>query len=136
MHLMDESGQNPADAATTDASVRVVTDGSGVSPAERRHSNRMPYSSSGTVAAYSPPDVPPQEAFWMIRCRDLSPRGIAFYSPIKPPSSSLLVRLGSVGGADCLLSCRVAHCSDVGTLTSPKFLVGCEFVERVSDRPA
>lgn len=132
---MNERGETPTIGAD-ERPVRVVPDALGVPHAERRQSTRLPYSCSGTVAAYVPPDIPPREAFWMVRCRDLSRRGIAFYSPIKPASSSLLIRLASVGGHDdCLLSCRVAHCSDVGTQTNPRFLVGCEFLERVSEKP-
>jgi hypothetical protein len=113
--------------------MQVVADGLSVATMqhERRQSRRMPYSSIGAVAPYLPPDIPPEEAFWMIRCRDLSRRGVAFYSPIKPSTASLVIRLGVLDGNDCLIACRLAHCSYVSNSGSPQYLVGCEFVERL-----
>jgi hypothetical protein len=130
---MSAASQIQVAATANDGAMKVVADGLGWPHDDRRTSKRMPYGCSGTVAAFLPPDIPPKEAFWMIRCRDLSRRGIAFYSPIKPSSPSLVVRLGSLDGADCLLACRVSHCADVGTQASPQFLVGCEFLERLGE---
>jgi len=99
---------------------------------ERRQSRRMPYACTGMVAAYLPPDIPPREAFWTVRCRDLSRGGVSFYSPIKPSSASLVISLGSMETLSCLLACRVVYCAYVGNQGQPQYLVGCEFIERLN----
>ncbi|HWB09808.1 MAG TPA: PilZ domain-containing protein [Pirellulales bacterium] len=99
---------------------------------DRRQSKRMSYPCAAMVANYQCPDVPPKEAFWTVRCRDLSRGGVSFYSPIKPLASSLLISLGSAQTLSCLLACRVVYCAYVGDHGQPRYLVGCEFMERLN----
>lgn len=99
---------------------------------DRRRSKRMPYACTGMAAAYRAPEVPANEAFWMVRCRDLSRGGVSFYSPIKPSTSSLVLSLGSLDNVSCLLACRVVYCAYVGNQGQPQYLVGCEFLERLN----
>ena len=99
---------------------------------ERRQSKRMSYSCAAMVANYRPPEVPPKDSFWTVRCRDLSRGGVSFYSPIKPSSSTLVVSLGSSETLSCLLACRVVYCAYVGDHGQPRYLVGCEFTDRLS----
>jgi hypothetical protein len=84
------------------------------------------------VANYQSTGVPSKEAFWTVRCRDLSRGGVSFYSPIKPSASSLLISLGSAQTLSCLLACRVVYCAYVGDHGQPRYLVGCEFMERLN----
>ncbi|HJT31221.1 MAG TPA: PilZ domain-containing protein [Pirellulales bacterium] len=99
---------------------------------ERRRSKRMPYASLGMIAPYDGLGIPSDESFWPVQCRDLSRGGISFYSAVKPACPSLVVCLGSVGDASCIIACRVIHCTSVGDEGASNFLVGCEFVERLN----
>jgi hypothetical protein len=128
--MMSESAGTAMLAATDDLATQAV---SGVETPERdrRRSRRMPYACTGMAAAYLAPDVPANEAFWMVRCRDLSRGGVSFYSPIKPTTSSLVLNLGSLDNVRCLLACRVVYCAYVGNQGQPQYLVGCGFLERL-----
>lgn len=100
-------------------------------PDERRRTKRLPYASLGMVAPYDGLDMPPDNLFWIIQCRDLSRGGVGFYSPIKPSTPNLVVSLGVVGGVSCVIACRVVHCSQVYTQGASQYLVGCEFLQRL-----
>lgn len=99
---------------------------------ERRQSKRMSYACAAMVANYHAPDVPTKDAFWTVRCRDLSRGGVSFYSPVKPASSTMVISLGSSQTLSCLLACRVVYCAYVGDQGQPHYLVGCEFMERLN----
>ncbi|HEV3339328.1 MAG TPA: PilZ domain-containing protein [Pirellulales bacterium] len=125
-----ENGQGEADISA----LATQTKSADVSASEddRRQSKRMSYPCAAMVANYQSPDVPSKEAFWTVRCRDLSRGGVSFYSPIKPLASSLLISLGSAHTLSCLLACRVVYCAYVGDHGQPRYLVGCEFMERLN----
>ena len=127
---VDESGQPDADAPAL--ATQTKPDDFGKAEDDRRQSRRMSYPCSAMVANYQAPDVPAKEAFWTVRCRDLSRGGVSFYSPIKPLASSLLISLGSAHTLSCLLACRVVYCAYVGDHGQPRYLVGCEFMERLN----
>jgi hypothetical protein len=127
---VDKSGQ--ADAEVSALATQTRPDDVGKSEDDRRQSRRMSYPCSAMVANYQSPDVPPKEAFWTVRCRDLSRGGVSFYSPIKPLASALLISLGSAQTLSCLLACRVVYCAYVGDHGQPRYLVGCEFMERLN----
>lgn len=103
----------------------------GEPPDERRQTKRLPYASLGMVAPYDGLEMPPDNLFWIIQCRDLSRGGVGFYSPIKPSTQNLVVSLGVVGGVSCVIACRVVHCSQVYTQGASQYLVGCEFLQRL-----
>jgi hypothetical protein len=127
---VEESGQPHAGASAL--ATQTEPDRIGKQDDDRRQSRRMSYPCSAMVANYQSPDVPPKEAFWTVRCRDLSRGGVSFYSPIKPHASSLLISLGSAQTLSCLLACRVVYCAYVGDQGQPRYLVGCEFMERLN----
>ena len=129
---MSESAGTTAFADTGGLAAQAAFDNIEEPQRDRRRSKRMPYACTGMAAAYLAPDVPPKEAFWMVRCRDLSRGGVSFYSPIKPSTSSLVLSLGSLDSVSCLLACRVVYCAYVGNQGQPQYLVGCEFLERLN----
>lgn len=128
LELTDELGP------TTATADRPAADGEGAPedlPDERRQTKRLPYASLGMVAPYDGLEMPPDNLFWIIQCRDLSRGGVGFYSPIKPSTPNLVVSLGVVGGVSCVIACRVVHCSQVYTQGASQYLVGCEFLQRL-----
>lgn len=120
-------------AGTAHVSAEAAFDNVAAPERDRRQSRRMPYACTAIVAAYLPPDIPPRESFWTVRCRDLSRGGVSFYSPIKPSASSLVISLSSMRSLNLLLACRVVYCAYVGDQGQPQYLVGCEFVERLNE---
>jgi hypothetical protein len=126
------TADRPAGAVAADRSAgTVAAEPADMAPDERRITKRLPYASLGMVAPYDGLEMPPDNLFWIMQCRDLSRGGVGFYSPIKPSTPNLVVSLGVVGGVSCVIACRVVHCSQVYTQGACQYLVGCEFLQRL-----
>lgn len=144
-----------SDALDADPEVRQAIDRlHGSVMEERRRSRREPFPLVQRIAHAAGRKVPEQEAFFPIRCRDLSTRGFSFIVEGRPQFKSLVLALGSP--PDVLyIAAEVRHCTDVLVEPSgrvevshtkeaqadcpgpgnrgarPGVLVGCEFVQRL-----
>ena len=95
---------------------------------DRRKHPRFPYPGTISVASYDGSLFPVEAAFHSMRGCNLSLSGIAFFTPVKPGTELLVIRLAGEEYATCLI-CKVVHCSQV----EEEYLVGCKFVARLED---
>lgn len=97
----------------------------------RRRHERRPYRCIRRLAPYINDDVPAEEAFVEIQCRDLSAGGISFTTAAQPPALLLVVELAAPREPSCTVVARVVHCQDCGTEGRGFFLIGCQFIRRL-----
>jgi hypothetical protein len=99
-------------------------------PTERRSCERRQFRCLRTAADWVEENGPPA-SFYHVQCRDLSARGIAFYSPKRPNAESLVVRLSADGEEPLLVGAHVVYCNDKSGDPSFPFVVGCMFTKRL-----
>lgn len=99
----------PAPDATTFGSIQALLQQQGLAavavpqPARgveqgfgRRTSNRRPYACPQLLAPYDGQSLPPQAAFRLVDCQDISPSGFSFLSANEPQSPFVMIALGQV----------------------------------------
>lgn len=99
-------------------------------PSERRSCERRQFHCVRAAADWDETEAPPA-SYYHVQCRDLSARGIAFFSPKRPMADSLVVRLSADGEKPVLVGARVVYCNDKSGDPSFPFVVGCMFTKRL-----
>lgn len=99
-------------------------------PSERRSTQRRPFRCIRVAADWDEANGPPG-AYYQVQCRDLSARGIAFFSPRRPAADSLVIRLSAEGEQPVLVGAKVIHCDAKSGDPSFPFAVGCLFTKRL-----
>lgn len=97
----------------------------------KRKSARVPYTTPVEVLLDADKGLPESRQFITVQPRDLSQRGIAFYSDYAPCERPVIVKLGSARESLFLLA-RITRCERDFDDAQRRFVVGCEFVRRIS----
>jgi hypothetical protein len=104
-----------------------------VTDTDKRTSNRSRYSAIQRVAFHEEAQIPSTVKFAPMRCRDISPRGIAFFVSSSPVTQFCTVAL-TRGETVIYIRCRVVRTCPPDN-NNGEWLVGGEFLER-NDRLA
>ncbi len=97
--------------------------------AERRTSDRWPFTEIQLLGPYGAWGLPKKHMFCEVRCHDLSQGGISFFLPRPPAFEFAVIGLGRRPNIKYLLI-RLTHCQEqVGE--KKQYLVGCRFLQRV-----
>lgn len=138
----------PLDADTKAAIAQVIArpDGDADSPAkseveekqdgskscgrERRRNIRRAYPYVQAVAPIVGKDLPPRSTFREVRCRDISPAGFSYLSPVSPKHRQVVVAFGSAPRL-IYLKAEIIHVSPAKYNGVNVFHVGCRYLHRV-----
>lgn len=95
---------------------------------DARQSRRRPYQCSQLLAPLRG-DAPAQAEFRMVRCRDLSPGGFAYYANERPPSPQVVIALGLAPFS--FFVAQVLRVQAAEPEAGADFLIGCKFLYRL-----
>jgi len=99
-------------------------------PVERRTSERWLYPETQLIGAYGVWGLPPRQIFRAVRCHDISKGGVSFFLPRPPAFELAVIEVGKQPIIDYLLMQLVHYGEQVDA--EKLYLVGCQFVERVT----
>ena len=102
-----------------------------VATPNRRARERHRFRCLRTAAIWDEKASPGPLDFYDIRCQDLSTQGIGFYSPEKPDSDFLVIRLHADSDKPIVVGAKVVYCNDKSGDPSYPFVVGCMFTRRL-----
>ena len=97
---------------------------------ENRSSERRVFPYIQRVAPMVGEEMPPSEEFTSVRCKDLSGGGIAVVLEDPPMYDRLVVALGVAPSLDHVIA-KVVHTEVFKEHGKTRYLVGCQFLERV-----
>jgi hypothetical protein len=97
---------------------------------ERRSKQRRPYPVKQLVAFHEESEVPTQEMFQEVLCRDLSTWGISFYFAGPPSASHCTIALGRASRL-LYVAAKVIHYEPYAG-PNHEWVIGCQFLNRVS----
>ena len=97
---------------------------------ERRDQPRTKYDCVQLIAPYDGSKMPSQAEFRRAYCRDLAAGGFSFFAEQPPETDQMVVALGSVPFSFFVADIVRVKQSDVDT--TGRYLVGCQFVERLT----
>lgn len=97
---------------------------------DRRSSARRKYPCIRAVADCKS-DKEAANAFYPVQCQDLSANGIGFFSPKRPATDSVVVRLSAEDEQPVLVRAKVVYCNEKSGDPSFPFVVGCMFTKRL-----
>ncbi len=100
---------------------------------EQRSAKRWPYPASELLAACGQGKLPNRSMFREVVCHDLSTTGISFFLPHPPGFRLAVITLGNSTDKTAMLI-RVVHSTGHDATGHNRYLVGCQFVRRVSSR--
>ena len=106
-----------------------------LSPQDRRVSPRRPHRVFQWIAPCIDGRLPEQSMFFQVQCIDISRTGVAFFAYEPLPSDEVIIAIGTTEDAVYVRS-RVANCVPVADAEGIRYRVGCEFVERLGEKPA
>ena len=95
--------------------------------AERRSATRSPFQHAQLLAPFDGARLPGHAAFRAVQCRDLSPGGFSFYSPIAIETPQVIVALGVVPFS--FFSAQIMRQEPCGE--GRGVLTGCRFLQRL-----
>jgi len=98
---------------------------------DRRRVTRHHYPYEQEVAPIEDDRLPSREAFRLVSCRDISPKGFSFLTREPPCYDKLVAAFGSPQ-APIYVVARVIHISMTGIDGKPRYLVGCQYIGRAS----
>ena len=101
--------------------------------AEQRSAKRWPYPVTELLAACRQGRLPNHTMFREVVCHDLSTTGISFFLPRPPGFRLAVITLGKLTDKTSMLI-RVVHSTAYDVTGHNRYLVGCQFVRRVSSR--
>jgi hypothetical protein len=103
-----------------------------ISGDERRGGKRRSYNCIQLLAPYDANQLPQQEDFRQVQCRDLSPRGFSFLAHRQPATDHVVVALGAVPFK--FFVAKIIHSGPSENELSQDYLVGCRFVRRLAEQ--
>lgn len=95
---------------------------------ERRRGDRLAYDCRQLLAWFDGERPPKQAEFQFVRCRDLSPRGFAFYSDAPPRKVRMIIALGAAPFT--FFEAETVRCETQHGERGTRYLIGCRFVRR------
>jgi hypothetical protein len=98
---------------------------------DRRFIHREAFRCLRAAASWEVTTAVDESTFHQVYCQDLSRRGIGFFSPMKPASESIVIRLSAENEAPLLVAAKVVYCNDRSGNSSFPFVVGCVFTNRL-----
>jgi PAS domain S-box-containing protein len=98
---------------------------------ERRTERRLPYPRRQRIAPYQKGELPHEDQFFVVECRNIGARGIAFFLDNPPNSRTYIVELGN-GPHVIYLSAEVKHATLSRSAEKDRYLVGCQFGGRIT----
>jgi hypothetical protein len=104
------------------------------SPQDRRSSPRRPHRVFQWIAPCIDGKLPDQSMFYQVQCIDISRTGVAFYTYEPLPSDEVIIAIGTTADAVYVRS-RVANSVRVADADGIRYRIGCEFVERLGQKP-
>lgn len=96
---------------------------------ERRVAERRVFECVQLLAPFDGDQMPSQEDFRQVLCRDLSATGFSFVTYRQPPTDFVIIALGAVPFK--FFVAEIAHTSRAETANTTNFRVGCRFVRRL-----
>jgi hypothetical protein len=105
-----------------------------MAPGDRRSSPRRPHRVFQWIAPCIDGKLPDQSMFYQVQCIDISRTGVAFYTYEPLPSDEVIIAIGTTADAVYVRS-RVANSVPVADADGVRYRIGCEFVERFSQKP-
>jgi len=96
---------------------------------DARKTRRRPYQCSQLLAPYHGDNPPAQSEFKLVRCRDLSPGGFAFYTNQHPTTPQVVIALGLAPFSFFVAQILRVQESEPGS--GAVLLVGCKFLYRL-----
>ena len=96
---------------------------------ERRIAERRLFECVQLLAPFDGDEMPAQEDFRQVLCRDLSSTGFSFVTYRQPQTDYVVIDLGAVPFK--FFVAEIAHTSRAETPNTTNFLVGCRFLRRV-----
>ena len=96
---------------------------------ERRHRSRRSFPYVQMIAPLVAGHAPEEHHFRPVRCRDISPTGFSFLSPVPPDFQDLMVALGGES-TTTYLAARVMHATIVERDNKAAYIVGCRYLSR------
>jgi hypothetical protein len=106
-----------------------------LSPQDRRVSPRRPHRVFQWIAPCIDGRLPDQSMFFQVQCIDISRTGVAFFTYEPLPSDEVIIAIGTTEDAVYVRS-RVANLVPVADSEGVRYRVGCEFIERLGEKPA
>jgi len=97
---------------------------------ENRTSARRDFPYMQKVAPMAGEEMPPAGEFFAVRCKDLSGGGIGVVLESPPMFDRLVVALGVAPSVNHVIA-RVVHTEVFKERGRTRYLVGCQFVDRV-----
>jgi PAS domain S-box-containing protein len=98
---------------------------------ERRSRNRRAFPYIQVVAPFDDGKLPERTLFREVRCRDISPTGFSYLTPVAPDYKRLVVAFGAPP-ALMYLAAEVVHVSPFVFNGCNVFVVGCRYMGRLS----
>jgi len=96
---------------------------------DRRNDQRHDFATLQYVAPYHNGQLPTDDQFIQVVCRDISPQGLSFLSPSPPSTDYMVVALGS--NSPIFLSASVLRHQPIVVDGQTLFLVGLRFIARI-----
>jgi PAS domain S-box-containing protein len=96
---------------------------------ERRQRTRRQFPYVQMIAPLVAGHAPEEHHFRPVRCRDISPTGFSFLSPVPPDFQDLMVALGGES-TTTYLAARVMHATIVERDNKAAYIVGCRYLSR------
>jgi hypothetical protein len=96
-----------------------------------RLDTRYPYGVTQFVAPVHGNTFPQPLEFQKVKCRDVSCRGVSYFSPSPPDSDQVILTLGGVPNLSFVCS-RITNHRESDMDDETGYIVGCEFVARLA----
>ena len=102
---------------------------------ERRQRTRRSFPYVQMIAPLIAGQAPEEHHFRPVRCRDISPTGFSFLSPVPPDFQDLMVALGGES-TTTYLAARVMHATIIERDNKAAYIVGCRYLSRAKKEAA
>ena len=100
-------------------------------PIERRAERRILFPRRQRIAPFVHRNLPTEDEFFRVECRDIGARGLGFYLDAKPAADQYIVELGSRDNA-IYLTAAVKHSTLALSEGGERYLIGCHYTGRLT----
>jgi hypothetical protein len=117
--------------ATTEFEPTTVADDAAAEPEptpEKRGADRRPFDSEQLIAQYNGRRIPKAWSFRLYKCRDVSTRGLSFYSDQRMANEQVIVRLGNATQAKFIVA-SIVRTTRTRRSDGDTYCVACKFIE-------
>jgi len=99
---------------------------------DARAESRTEYRQPQKIARYLSHVVPPPTSFFSVPFRDVSKGGFSFATDRLPGTPFLVVAMQAGGESTIYMKAKVVHHHENAADGEPRYVVGCQFVGRMS----